>query len=64
MYFVIVWLSVMTTKGMDISAWDYIVANFQTTRGQLLGLAVVVLSAVYPRMGFMTRRVECDMEAE
>ena len=64
LYFAIVWLSVMTTKCMDISAWDYIVANFQTTRGQLLGLAVVVLSAVYPRMGFMTRRVECDMEAE
>ncbi len=64
LYFAIVWLSVMTTKGMDVSAWDYIVANFQTTRGKLLGLAVVVLSAVYPRMGFMTRRVECDMEAE
>ncbi len=64
LYVAIVWLSVMTTKGMDISAWDYIAANFQTTRGKLLGLAVVVLSAVYPRMGFMTRRVECDMEAE
>lgn len=64
LYLAIVWLSVMTTKGMDVSAWDYIVANFQTTRGKLLGLAVVVLSAVYPRMGFMTRRVECDMEAE
>ena len=64
LYVAIVWLSVITTKGMDISAWDYIAANFQTTRGKLLGLAVVVLSAVYPRMGFMTRRVECDMEAE
>lgn len=64
LYVAIVWLSVMTTKGMDISAWDYIAANFQTTRGKLLGLAVVVLSAVYPRMGFMTRRVECDMETE
>ena len=64
LYVAIVWLSVMTTKGMDISAWDYIAANFQTTRGKLLGLAVVVLSAVYPRMGFMTRRVVCDMEAE
>lgn len=64
LYVAIVWLSVITTKGMDISAWDYIVANFQTTRGKLLGLAVVVLSAVYPRMGFMTRRVECDMETE
>ena len=64
LYVAIVWLSVMTTKGMDISAWDYIVANFQTTRGQLRGLAVGVLSAVYPRMGFMTRRVECDMEED
>lgn len=64
LYLAIVWLSVMTTKGMDVSAWDYIVANFQTTRGKLLGLAVVVLSAAYPRMGFMTRRVECDMEDE
>lgn len=64
LYVAIVWLSVITTKGMDISAWDYIAANFQTTRGKLLGLAVVVLSAVYPRMGFMTRRVVCDMEAE
>lgn len=64
LYLAIVWLSVMTTKGMDVSAWDYIAANFQTTRGKLLGLAVVVLSAAYPRMGFMTRRVECDMEDE
>ena len=64
LYLAIVWLSVMTTKGMDVSAWDYIVAHFQTTRGKLLGLAVVVLSAAYPRMGFMTRRVECDMEDE
>jgi hypothetical protein len=64
LYLAIVWLSVMTTKGMDVSAWDYIVANFQTTRGKMLGLAVVVLSAAYPRMGFMTRRVECDMEDE
>ena len=64
LYLAIVWLSVMTTQGMDVSAWDYIVANFQTTRGKLLGLAVVVLSAAYPRMGFMTRRVECDMEDE
>ncbi len=64
LYLAIVWLSVMTTKGMDVSAWDYIVANLQATRGKLLGLAVVVLSAAYPRMGFMTRRVECDMEDE
>ena len=28
----------------------------------MLGAAVVVLSALYPRMGFITRRVECDMQ--
>ncbi len=64
LYVGIVYLSIMTTKGMDISAWDYIVATFSTTKGQMLGAAVVVLSAIYPRMGFMTRRVECDMQEE
>ncbi|MBR5138934.1 MAG: hypothetical protein IKV12_05230 [Alistipes sp.] len=64
LYVAIVYLSIMTTKGMDISAWEYIVAAFSTTRGKMLGLAVVVLSALYPRMGFMTRRVECDMQQE
>ena len=64
LYVAIVYLSIMTTKGMDISAWEYIVAVFSTTRGKMLGLAVVVLSALYPRMGFMTRRVECDMQQE
>ena len=33
-------------------------------KGKMLGAAVVVLSALYPRMGFMTRRVECDMVEE
>lgn len=64
LYLGIVWLSVMTSKGMDVSVWDYVAATFATTRGKMLGLAVVVLSALYPRMGFMTRRVECDMEEE
>ena len=64
LYLGIVWLSVMTSKGMDVSVWDYVAATFATTRGKMLGLAVVVLSALYPRMGFMTRRVECDMQEE
>ena len=64
LYLGIVWLSVMTSKGMDVSVWDYVAATFATTRGKMLGLAVVVLSAWYPRMGFMTRRVECDMQEE
>lgn len=64
MYLVVVWLSLKTTRGMDVGVWDYIVATFQTTKGQLLGVAVVVLAAAYPRFGFITRRVECDMEQE
>ena len=64
LYLGIVWLSVMTTKSMDYSVWDYVAATFATTRGKMLGLAVVVLSALYPRMGFMTRQVQCDMTEE
>ena len=64
LYVGVVYLSIMTSKGMDLSVWQYIVAAFATTKGKMLGAAVLVLSALYPRMGFMTRRVECDMEQE
>ena len=63
-YLAVVWLSLKTMRGMDVSVMDYVVATLQTTRGQLLMAAVVVLSAFYPRFGFMTRRVECDMAEE
>ena len=62
LYVAIVWLSMTTSGDMGVSVWDQIAATFQTIRGQLLGLAVVVLSAIYPRMGFITRRVECSLE--
>mgnify|MGYP003510000705 FL=1 len=63
-YLAVVWLSLKTMRGMDVSVMDYVVATLQTTKGQLLMAAVVVLSALYPRFGFMTRRVACDMEEE
>ena len=63
-YLAVVWLSLKTRRGMDVSVMDYVLATLQTTKGQLLMAAVVVLSALYPRFGFMTRRVECDMEEE
>ena len=63
-YLAVVWLSLKTMRGMDVSVMDYVLATLQTTKGQLLMAAVVVLSALYPRFGFMTRRVECDMEEE
>ena len=60
LYVAIVWLG-MKSQGMGVSAWDSIVATMQTTRGWMLSGAVVLLSALYPVFGFMTRRVECDM---
>ena len=63
-YLAVVWLSVSTMNGYEQSVWDYVWATLQTTRGQLLVVAVVVLSAFYPRFGFITRRVEWDMEDE
>lgn len=63
-YLAVVWLSVSTMNGYEQSVWDYVWATLQTTRGQLLVVAVVVLSAFYPRFGFITRRVEWDVEDE
>lgn len=63
-YLAVVWLSVSTMNGYEQSVWDYVWAMLQTTRGQLLVVAVVLLSAFYPRFGFITRRVEWDMEDE
>lgn len=64
LYLGIVWLGLKSSNGMDYSVWESVVMTMQTTRGLLLAAAVVVLSALYPRFGFMTRRVECDMEED
>ena len=63
-YLAVVWLSVSTMNGYEQSVWDYVWATLQTTRGQLLVVAVVVLSAFYPRFGFITRRVEWEDERD
>lgn len=36
---------------------------FHSTRGMLLPVAIVVLAALYPRFGFITRQVEGDIDA-
>lgn len=64
LYVGIVWLSMATGGDMGVSVWEQIAATFQITRGQLLGLAVVLLSAVYPRWGFISRRVECFLDED
>ena len=62
LYLGVVWISIATNSAMEASVWDYVAATFATQRGKMLMLAVVVLSAIYPRMGFMSRRVKWDME--
>ena len=32
-YLAVVWLSLKTTRGMDVSVMDYVVATLQTTKG-------------------------------
>ena len=64
LYVGVVWLSILTSKGMDISVWDSISATMATERGRMLALAVVVLSAAYPSFGFMSRRVNWNMAAQ
>lgn len=61
LYLGIVWLGLKSSNGMEHSVWESVMMTMQTTRGLMLVAAVVVLSALYPRFGFMSRRVECDM---
>ena len=61
LYLGIVWLGLKSSNGMEHSVWESVMMTMQTTRGLMLAAAVVVLSALYPRFGFMSRRVECDM---
>ena len=64
LYVGVVWLSILTQKGMDISVWDSILATMATERGRMLALAVVVLSAAYPFFGFIKRSVKWDMATD
>lgn len=63
LYVAVLWLS-LRMSGMDVSVWDSVMVTLQTTRGRLLVAAVVLLSAAYPRFGFVTRRVEALMEQD
>ena len=64
LYVGVVWLSILTQKGMDISVWDSISATMATERGRMLALAVVALSAAYPFFGFVKRSVKWDMASD
>lgn len=60
LYLGVVWLG-LASQGGSMSVWESIMATMHTSRGLMLVAAVVLLSALYPRFGFMTRRVECDV---
>ena len=64
LYLGVVWLSILTQKGMDISVWDSISATLATERGKLLVAAVVLLSAAYPFFGFVVRRTKWNMSQD
>lgn len=62
LYVALVWLATKTSSaGLDISVWDSIMITLQSQRGWMLMVAVVLLSAFYPRFGFMTRQVEAQL---
>ena len=61
LYVGVVWLSILTQKGMDVSVWNSISATMATERGRMLALAVVALSAAYPFFGFVKRSVKWNM---
>lgn len=60
LYLGLLWLS-QRVSGVDVSLFDSVMFTLQTTKGKLLVAAVVVLAAMYPKWGFIVRRVECDM---
>ena len=64
LYVGVVWLSILTQKGMDVSVWDSISATMATERGRMLALAVVALSAAYPFFGFVKRSVKWNMATD
>ena len=60
LYLGLLWIS-QRVSGVDVPLFDSVMATLQTRKGQMLVVAVVVLAAMYPKWGFITRRVECDM---
>ncbi len=60
LYLGLLWIS-QRVSGVDVPLFDAVSATLQTRRGQLLVLALVALSAMYPKWGFIKRSVECTI---
>ena len=52
----------LLTGTSQLTAEETLYLMFHSDRFVLLGIAIVALSATYPRFGFMTKRVEGDVE--
>ena len=63
LYAAVMWIMVKTGSTM-LSARDMVAVMFLTVRGQVLVAAILVWAAVYPKVGFVVRRVEADMTAD
>ncbi|MBR1994647.1 MAG: hypothetical protein IJ990_03805 [Alistipes sp.] len=58
---VVLMLAMLLTGTSQLTAEETIYLMFHSDRFLLLGLAVVILSATYPRFGFIKREVEGDV---
>lgn len=63
LYVGVMWLMSRTGATM-LSAHDMAMNLFMSTRGRILVAAVLVWAAVYPLVGFVTRRTEGDVVAD
>ena len=63
LYLAVTWLS-LRASGLDVSVRDSVLATMRTPRGIALAVAVALLSAAYPKFGFITRRVEASTEED
>ena len=63
MYVVAVWLMSILGASM-LSLRDTIFVMFQTLRGQLLVAAILVWVAIYPKVGYIKRDSDADIDAD
>ena len=58
-------VAIMSAVGASmLSARDTIFVMFQTTRGQLLVAAIVVWVAIYPKVGYIKRECNADLDGD
>lgn len=60
----IIYLLLLLVGGAKVSAGQFVVELFKTTRGKLLLGALAVLAAVYPLFGFVRRTVKLNLGYE